>query len=203
MKVVGLTGGIASGKSTVSNQIKEFGIPIIDADKIAREIVKPDSKILNEIALEFGSDILSKDGTLNRKKLGGIVFNDPFMLEKLNNITHPVIRKEILLAISRLRESGEKICVVDAAILIEGKFTDLVDYIILIYVDVKNQISRLISRDNISEGEALKRINSQMTFEEKRVYADFVLDNNKNLEYTKKQLNNIINELLLLEDANV
>lgn len=203
MKIVGLTGGISSGKSTVSNMIKENKIPIIDADKIARELVEPNSGVLKDIQREFGDEIVNPDGTLDRKKLGNIVFNNKARLEALNNITHPVIKKSICTRLSEYKSEGKRLCIVDAAILIEANFTDLVDYIILIYVDVNIQKLRLMTRDNLTEGEALKRIESQMNFEEKKNYSDFIIDNSKDLEYTREQLNKILNEILSLEDTDV
>lgn len=203
MIIVGLTGGIASGKSTVSSFIMELNIPIIDGDKIAREIVEPNSPLLEVISTEFGKDILNKDGTLNRKMLGNIVFHNSVKLKKLNDITHPKIKEIIKNEIYRYQQENESICIVDAAVLIEANFTDLVDYIILVYVDKKTQIQRLRARDNITEVEALKRIEAQMPFEEKKKFSDFIINNNKDLVYTKDQLSKIINEILLMEDAHV
>jgi dephospho-CoA kinase len=203
MIVLGLTGGIASGKSTISEIIKGCGIPVIDGDVISREIVKPKSFALNLIKNEFGNDITNKKDELNRKKLANIVFNDALKLEKLNSITHPIIKGEILKKLDFYKEQGYKLCVVDAAILIEAKFTDVVNYIILVYVDSKVQLERLMKRDNFSKEEALRRINSQMTFENKAEYADFILDNSKDLEYTKQQVNKILKEIALSEEIDV
>lgn len=202
MLVIGLTGGIATGKSTVSNMIKEYNIPIIDADKISREIMEPGSKGLKEICDQFSKDILNLDGTLNRKKLGKIVFNDIVKLKKLNSITHPLIKEKIKEEISIHQFNAEKLCLVDAALLIEENFTDLVNYIILIYTDTESQIQRLIIRDNISENEAIKRINAQMSFEEKKKNANFIIDNSKDIEYTKVQLNKILGEIIASEGIN-
>lgn len=203
MKVVGLTGGIASGKSTVSNFIMQYNIPIIDSDKIAREVTRPGNRGLTQIREEFGRDVLNVDGTLNRKKLGNIVFNDNFKLQKLNGIIHPIIRETVIREIDTYRDLNLRICVLDAPILIEANFTDIVDYIILIYVDVKNQVSRLVNRDKISEGEAQRRINIQLPFDAKKEFANYIIDNSKDLENTKDQLNKILNEILALEDTDV
>lgn len=202
MIIVGLTGGIASGKSTVSELIKQRGIPVIDADKIAREIVEKGSIVLKDIVNEFGYEILNEDGELNRKKLRELVFNDKRKLDKLNQITHPAIKERILENINRLRDIGCKICIVDAALLIEAKFNEIVDLVILIYVDQKTQIERLIKRDNISKEDALKIINSQMKLEDKIKFADYIVDNTKDIEYTTKQVNNIISSIESLEENN-
>lgn len=202
MIVIGLTGGIASGKSTVSNILKGRGISIIDADKISREIVFPNSPSLIKISKEFGSDILNEAGELNRKKLGAIVFNDNAKLISLNNITHPYIREKISQEILYYSNNSEAVCVLDAAILIEGKFTDLVDYIILVYVDEEKQIERIINRDKISQVEAINRIAAQMPFEEKKQFADYIIDNTGSIENTSIVANKIINEIILLEETN-
>lgn len=202
MIVIGLTGGIASGKSTVSNILKVHGITIIDADKISREIVSPNSPALIEITKEFGSDILNESGVLNRKKLGAIVFNDNAKLSSLNNITHPYIREKIVQKILYFTNKGETMCVLDAAILIEGKFTDLVDYIILVYVNEVEQIERIINRDKISYGDAISRITAQMSFEEKKQFADYIIDNTGSVENTSIIANKIIKEIILLEETN-
>ncbi|EYE89213.1 dephospho-CoA kinase [Fervidicella metallireducens AeB] len=201
MKVIGLTGGIASGKSTISNILKtEFHIDIIDADLIAREIVKKGSDILDKIAEEFGNEVINSDGSLNRKKLGEIVFSDEYSLNKLNKITHPVIEKHIKYEIDLKDKSGKKLCVVDAALLIEAGFYKLVDYVVLVCVNKETQLKRLMQRDKISEKEAFKRINSQMPLSDKVKYADFIIDNNGDLENVKLQTRKIIKDIMGLEE---
>jgi dephospho-CoA kinase len=203
MIVVGLTGGIASGKSTISEILKGYGIPVIDSDLISREIMKRESLALNSIKNEFGNDIIDENGELNRKKLASIVFEDALKLESLNSITLPIIKEEIRKKLDCYKADGCKLCVVDAAILIEAKFTDLVNYIILVYVDSKVQLERLMKRDNFSSEEAHHRINSQMTFEKKSKYADFIIDNSRDIEYTKQQVNKILKEIALSEEIDV
>lgn len=198
MMVIGLTGGIATGKSTVSEIIREYNIPIIDADSIARDIVAPGNITLKKIGLEFGSEVINLDGNLNRKILGNIVFNDNQKLLKLNSITHPEIKKIVIKEIKRFRSMEKKACIIDAPLLIEGGFVELVDYIILVYAPVLIVIDRLRSRDKVSEGEAVSRITKQMPFEEKKKFADFIIDNSKNIEYTRNQLSNILKKLYIL-----
>lgn len=192
MLVIGLTGGIASGKSTVSNYMREKGIPIIDADIVAREILLDNPSLMNAIRREISSDVFDESGNLIRRKLGNIVFKDNEKLKVLNRITHPVIKEHIKEKINELKTNGIDICVVDAAILIESNFIDIVDIVILVFVSREVQINRLIKRDNLRYEEAISRINSQMDLEEKKKYANFLIDNSYNLESTLKQVDNII-----------
>lgn len=203
MKVIGLTGGIASGKSTISDILKEMNIPVIDADKIARDVVSLGSPILDYIAREFGKEILMKDGSLDRKALGAIVFKDQRLLHRLNSMIHPEIKKKIVYLIEKYRAENQRCCVVDAALLIEAKYMDIVDVVILVYTDEATQLKRLMKRDNLCETEAIQRMKSQLSFDEKRKYANFVIDNSRDIEFTRFQLSNVINEALNLEENNV
>lgn len=183
MKIIGLTGGIASGKSTVSNYLKSLGIPVIDADLIAREIVEIGQPALEEIALTFGKQVLNEDGGLNRKALGQIVFSNECLLKALNRITHPRIINEIVNRIELYRIRGKNsILFLDAALLIEMNMRKLVDEVWLVKVDQETQIRRLMNRDGFSVTEAKKRINAQMSMNEKEKYADIILDNNKGMD---------------------
>ena len=196
MKVIGLSGGIASGKSTITKALREMNVPVIDCDEITRDIMREGSPILKELSFEFGTEVLNDDGTLNRRILGSRVFGNKDNLEKLNSITHPAIKSEIQRNINYYRDRGEKYCIVDGALLMEGIFKDISDTLILVYVDRDTQIKRLISRNKIGYEEALSRINSQMPFEEKRKYADYIIDNSYDVEYTLNQLNKIMKEIL-------
>lgn len=202
MIIIGLSGGIASGKSTVSQMLKDMGIPVIDSDTIAHTIVQKGSPVLGSLTEVFGTEILNMDGTLNRKMLGTIVFSNKEKLEKLNSITHPVIKKEIITNINFYKNIGKKFCVVDGALLMEGIFMDIVDYLILVYADRNTQLKRLMNRNLIGSEEALRKIDSQIPFEDKRKYADYIIDNNYDLEYTKKQVNKIMSEILKMEGLN-
>lgn len=202
MLVIGLTGGISSGKSTVSNMFSEMNIPIIDADKIAREVVEKGSAVLDFIAREFGEEILNSDGSLNRKALGAVVFKNTELREKLNSIIHPEIKQRIIKKIDFYRSQNHKCCVVDAALLIEGDYMSIVDIIILVYVDDKTQLERLMARDKLNIDEAMLRIRSQMPFNDKKKYAHYIIDNTKDLESTRQQLIKIVNEALNLEEYN-
>jgi dephospho-CoA kinase len=202
MKTIGISGGIASGKSTISKILKDMEIPVIDGDDIAHAIMKKGSPVLDKLVLVFGTEILNKDNTLNRKYLGSLVFSDKSNLEKLNCITHPVIKREILESINTYKSAGKKCCVVDGALLMEGIFMDIVNTLILVFVEKDIQVKRLMKRNLIGFDEALNIINSQMPFEEKKKYADYIIDNSYDVEYTRFQLNKIISEILKVEDRN-
>jgi len=193
VKIIGLTGGIASGKSTVSNYLITKGISVIDADKISRQIYEVGSKAYVSVVQEFGRDVLNEDKTINRKKLANIVFTNKEKLKVLNEITHPIILNEIKRQINELRTLGYYLCVIDAALLIESGWYKLADLKWLIYVDKETQIKRLIERDKISKEEAMKRIQAQMPFEEKVKYVDFIINNNLSLRYTYEQIDILLN----------
>lgn len=195
MIVIGLTGGIASGKSTVSRIIKDRGIPVIDGDIVSREVTLPGSPVLSKIVSTFGGGVLNNDGTLNRKELSNIVFNDNGKLEKLNSIIHPEIKSSIKDKIENLGSKGERFCVIDAALLIECKYFDLVDFTILVYVDKDVQIKRLMQRDGVTYEKAIRIIDSQMSLDEKKKYADYLVDNNQDIEFTKLQIGKIIEKI--------
>ncbi|HBM79463.1 MAG TPA: dephospho-CoA kinase, partial [Clostridiaceae bacterium] len=178
MKIVGLTGGIACGKSTVSKILKDLGAFIIDADMVAREVVRPGENAYKNILIRFGSGILNQDGTLNRKALGNIIFNDRYKLMLLNNITHPEIRRAVIDKLKKVKDEDKyNVIIIDAALLLEAKMDDIVDEVWLVYADLGTQIQRLVKRDNMTEKEARMRINSQMPVEEKMKRSDKIIDN--------------------------
>ncbi|NEU29868.1 dephospho-CoA kinase [bacterium LRH843] len=190
--LIGLTGGIASGKSTVSNMIRSIGIPIIDADAVAREVVQPGTETLLAIRNHFGRDILNEDGTLARKKLGSIIFKDPIQRDVLNNIVHPAIRKRMNELKDHYQKIGEKTIVYDIPLLYESNLFHLVDKILLVYVDEHTQLQRLIERDQAGEEDARQRISSQMRISDKRLRADAVIDNSGTISETEAQLKAIL-----------
>lgn len=188
MIVVGLTGNIGCGKSTVSNILKKLGVSIIDADVVSREILL-DTKVLNLIFDTFGNSIKNTDNTLNRKKLGDIVFNDEKELIKLNNITHPKIKENILNKIKNIKND---IVLIDAALLIEANYLDIVDKIILVVCDESLQIKRILERDFFTEEEVIKRINSQMPQDKKREFANYIIDNSFSLYKLEDEVKKIL-----------
>ena len=190
MLVVGLTGNIGCGKSSLSELLMSKNIDVIDADIISREIMY-DKELLEIIFYEFGTEIKNNDGTLNRKILGNIVFNDDDMLMKLNSITHPAIKRKINDRIIDISNQGKNIVVIDAALLIEGKFLDLVDKLVVITCNEEVQLNRVVNRDNMTKEEALKRINSQMKQDEKIKYADYIIDNSKDMNNLKDEFDKL------------
>jgi dephospho-CoA kinase len=202
MILIGLTGGIASGKSTVSNMFRKMDIPVIDADEVSRNVVQTGSKVLDAISLEFGKGVITASGELNRKALGAIVFGDEKKLNILNSIIQPAIRLRIIDEIGKLKDKTKGICVVDIPLLYEFSYEDMVDYIIVVYVNYENEIERLVKRDKITREDAIKRIESQMSLNEKIKKADFIIDNNGSTENTYRQFREIINKINNLEDIN-
>ncbi|MCA0163034.1 dephospho-CoA kinase [Bacillus sp. RAR_M1_44] len=192
--VIGLTGGIASGKSTVSQMIKEKGIRVVDADIIAKEAVSKGAPALHQIVQTFGEEVLLPNGELNRQQLGAIIFSDEEKRKKLNAIVHPEVRKEMLEQRDEGVSNNETFVVLDIPLLFESKLEGLVDRIIVVYTTPDLQLSRLMNRNDLSEEEALKRIHSQQPLEEKCQKADRVIENTKDLAFIRKQLENILNE---------
>lgn len=193
MIVIGLTGSIASGKSTVTALLKEKGAVIIDADKIAREIMSKGEPAWFEVLNYFGDEILNDDRSdIDRKKLASIVFSDKAKLEALNNITHPKIIEEIKKQVEEYKKAGKKIIVIDAALLIEAGLDKIVDEVWVIAANEDVQLQRLMAREkDITKDEAVKRIKSQMPLAEKLKFADRVIDNNSRIEETKNQVDKI------------
>lgn len=188
---VGLTGGIASGKSTVSAILREHDIPVIDADIIAREVVEPGKEAYNQIVKRFGRDILGEDGTLNRSALGEIVFNDEQKRQQLNAIVHPAVRKEMLSKRDHYLQN-ERNVILDIPLLFESNLTHLVDKVLLVYVDEEVQLKRLIERNGFSEREALARIKAQDPLKDKVAKSDEIINNNGSKEETRKKVTHII-----------
>ena len=193
--VIGLTGGIASGKSTVSAKLKELGAAVIDADLLARDVVRKGEIAYNKIVQCFGADILLPGGDIDRKKLGNIVFSDKEKLALLNSITHPEIINRMKERIQELKAEGAKVIVVDAAILIEMGLHKYVDSVWVLSVDRETQLKRLVERDKFNYREAENRINSQFTNEVRKKYADVVIDNSKPIEEVEKRLEELWNNI--------
>lgn len=191
-KVIGLTGNIGTGKSTVAKMFNELGAQIIDADRVARDIVEPNKPAWTEIVNYFGEKILNKDRTINRKKLGEIVFKDEEKRLKLNNITHPKIMKKIRSFVNECKKKNASAVIIEAALIVEkGGLKDLIDALIVVSSNEERQLQRIKTRDKIDLGEARSRIKSQLPISEKIKYADFIINNSTNLEETRKQVNKI------------
>ena len=185
---IGLTGGIASGKSTVSDILRAKGAWIIDADKLARQVVEPGQPALKEITVVFGEGVLLPNGQLNRKLLGEIVFADDVKRRLLEDITHPAISRAVDEEINRAEQAGVAVVVLDVPLLIETGWTTMVDELWVVYVSPETQIERLIKRDGLDRKQALDRIASQMRLQDKLQYANVIIDNNQGLDETTQQV---------------
>ncbi|WP_223591039.1 dephospho-CoA kinase [Neobacillus bataviensis] len=190
--IIGLTGGIASGKSTVSNMFKEMDITVVDADVEARLAVMKGESAYNQIVKEFGKEILLEDGEIDRPKLGSIIFHQAEKRNQLNQIVHPEVRKRMNSKVEDAKNRKEQVVVLDIPLLFESKQTYLVEKTILVYVDKQTQLKRLIERNNLSIEDAEARIHSQMPLSDKVKLADAVIDNNGSIADSKKQLIEIL-----------
>lgn len=194
---VGLTGGIGSGKSTISEMIKEKNIPVIDADKISREVLRLYPEILIEVKEVFGKEFVDDNGNLKRREFGSYIFKNKNKRIEYENIIMPYIIKETFRRVKELEENKEQICVLDAPTLIEQGLYKYMDINILVWVDKNTQINRVVKRDRLSTGEVINRINAQMSMEEKKKFVDYIIDNSKDIENTKGELDKIFMEVMI------
>jgi len=188
VQVIGLTGGIATGKSTVSAILKKAGAEIIDADRIAREVVKKGLPAYREIVENFGETVLLSNGEINRSILGDLIFNDPRKKQLLNRIVHPHVRRETNRQLKDMEKSSpDTIAVLDIPLLFEAEMHKDLSEVIVVYAPEHIQVKRLMKRDNISEADAVARVRSQMPIEEKKNRATIVIDNSGTMQDTRKQ----------------
>lgn len=186
---IGLTGGIASGKSTVSALLVAKGALLIDADAIAREVMLPGHPVLAAVIQHFGQAVVNSDGTLHRKKLGEIVFADPVQRQTLNDMTHPAIREEMRLRMEAFeREQPDKLVLADIPLLYESGLESLYEEIMVVYVPRNVQLRRLMIRDGLTVEQAELRLSAQMDIEQKRRMADIVIDNSGTQAETERQI---------------
>lgn len=181
-RILGLTGGIASGKSTVAKLFKEHDAVVIDADKIAHQIMTPGQPGLQAIVATFGGEYLASDGTLDRRKLGQLVFSDQQALTTLNQLTHPLIRQEIIRLIKQAQEQQVALIVLDVPLLFETGYEQICDAVLVVDVAPEIQIQRVMQRDHLDEAGAKARIAAQMNHDERLRRADFVIDTSKTVE---------------------
>ncbi|OAJ74463.1 dephospho-CoA kinase [Brevibacillus sp. SKDU10] len=194
--ILGLTGGIASGKSTVAAMLRERGVTVIDADLIAREVVEVGKPAYKGIVKYFGTSVLDETGVLNRAVLGEIIFSDREKRMVLNEIVHPEVRKEMRLQATLAQERGERLVFMDIPLLYESKLTYMVDRVVVVYVPESVQFIRLMERDEFDEEQAKKRLRAQMNIEEKRKLANYVIDNQGSRSDTQKQVDDLVTSLL-------
>jgi dephospho-CoA kinase len=201
--LLGVTGGIASGKTVVSRMLEELGARTIDFDLLSRVVVEPGKPAWKEVVAYFGEQVLLEDKTLDRKKLSEIVFRDPEKRKKLEGFLHPRIYEEFSRRVQEYAaEDPDVIIQVAVPLLIEVNLQYLFHKILLVYVPVEMQIERLMERDRISREMAVKMLSSQLPIEEKRSYADFIVDNSGSLEKTKTQVQEIWEKLKRFQKDN-
>lgn len=191
-KIIGITGGIASGKSTVTDFLRKQGYQVVDADQVVHELQKPGEKLFQVLLSEFGSDIIQTNGFLDRKKLGQIVFADATLLTKINQLQGEIIREELAMRCRRLVQK-EELFFMDIPLLFEQGYEDWFDEIWFIDLQEETQIERLQQRNDLSVDEAKKRIASQLSSQEKRQRADMIIDNNGKIEDTLQQVAILLN----------
>lgn len=188
MKIIGLTGGIASGKSTVADIIVKSGYTVVDCDKIAWQLAEPEGEIWQVYRNRYGDGVLNEDSTLNRQAVADIVFKDKDELAIINSLVHPLIKKQMLAEVEQASARGESIVFLDVPLLFEAGFDKMADEKWLVYVPFSVQKERLMARNGYSEAEALRRIGCQMSLEEKRQLSDVVINNDGDIDQLRHQV---------------
>lgn len=192
---LGLTGGIATGKTTISNYLKTKEIPVLDADEYARKVVEPGTSGLTDIVNTFGKQVLQSDGSLNRKLLGQIIFNDMTARQKLNDITHPRIRQMMTDELQKFAKDKTPLVILDIPLLLENHNIAGADAIMVVTVPESIQLNRLMQRNNLTKEEAQRRIDAQMPLSEKEKLADFIVDNSGTIANTLTQVDKVIQKI--------
>jgi dephospho-CoA kinase len=203
MFVIGLTGGIGTGKSQVSRLLEGLGAAVVNADLLGHEVYKPGSDGLKEVVGTFGEDILTSEGEVDRRKLGAIVFGDPEQMKKLNAITHPRIYRMAESRIRELVEQGSEVIVLEAALLIEANWTSLVDEVWVTISPEDEVVKRLQERNGLSKEAILSRINSQMAQAERAEYGNLLIENSGSLEDLAEHVTELWNSRVLARKENV
>lgn len=198
MKWIGLTGGIATGKSSVAKIIRDLGLPVIDADSLAREVVLAGSPGLQAVVTAFGPEILRVDGSLDRSKLGRIIFSDPVQRDRLEKILHPLIQEKKNNERRRLENEGVELAFYDVPLLFEKKLQADFDKTVLVYCSRPEQIERLVQRDQLSEVEAEQRLSSQLPIDAKLKLADYVISNREGMNELRDNTEAMVRELSAL-----
>lgn len=196
---LGLTGGIACGKSTIADLLVRRGAILIDADQLAREVVEPGSPVLEEVARHFGQAVLKEDGSLDRKRMGEIIFANPGLRKRLEEVLHPPIRRLIQERMAKAEHSHPgRLVVVDIPLLYESGMKDLVSEVMVVYIPKELQLERLMKRDSLTREQVEQRLSAQMPIEEKKGLADFVIDNSGTIEQTERQIDEFLRSKGLL-----
>lgn len=192
--MIGITGGIASGKSTVVAMIKEAGYQVIDSDQVVHQLQEKGGRLYEALKQAFGNEILKEDGDLNRKKLSEMVFSNPSHMATSSAIQNQIIKEELAAERDQLAQS-QTVIFMDIPLLIELGYQDWFDAIWLVYVDAQTQLRRLMARNHLREVDAKKRLSSQLSIEEKRPYASLVIDNSGDMETLRKQVHKALEQL--------
>lgn len=196
-KVIGVTGGIGSGQSTVCEHLQQFGCKVIDVDKKAKQIIQKDNSLQNELKKTFGDEIFYKDGQLNRKRLAHLAFRDESQTLQLNKLIHPRMVAEVIEEMETARFSQKyPLIIVDAALIFEISIEQMFDAIIVVYASLNNRIKRVMERDGLKRTEVLARVKRQIPLDDKKTWADFTIDNNRTIDELKKQTEKIFNILI-------
>lgn len=193
--IVGLTGGIATGKSTVAQFFKEENIPVIETDQIAKSVMQKGSAIYQSVVEHFGEDILLTNQDINRKLLGQMIFEDPIKREWLNQLVHPAVKTVMQTEIDKYRLEGKKLIIADVPLLYEAGFDQEMDVTLVVWTDELTQLQRLMARDEIDKALASMKIKAQLPLAEKKSKADYQLDNSHSILTTKKAFLDILNQL--------
>ena len=196
MFVIGLTGGIGSGKSTVTEMLRAKGAAVVQADLVGHEVYRPGTAVWDEVVAAFGRDVLTANREIDRRKLGGIVFADPEARRRLNAITHPPMRRLMDERLDDLRQQGVRVAVLEAALLIEAGWVDLADEVWLTLVRPAEAAQRLMARSGLSREEAEARIASQLSNQERLEYADVVIDTDCSLEEVARRVDELWDGLM-------
>lgn len=194
-KLVGLTGGIASGKSTVSKMLSQVGFPIVDADLVVHRLQQPGQPGFERLVDQFGQSILTTAGQLDRQRLGQMAFRDANTRRELNRVMQPLIRDTIFDQINELKKAGMPAIILDAPLLLEQHYDEDCDLVVVVAVDHETQLARLMARNNYSRVEAEERVDSQMPLSQKKKLADLVIDNNGNYQQLQTQVAQLVKRL--------
>ena len=202
--LVGVTGGIASGKSTVARMLEELGAPVIDFDALSRSVVEPGKAAWKDIVAYFGEQVLLEDKTLDRKKISEIVFRDPEKRKKLEGFTHPRIYEDFRRLVKEYTQKDPEVIIqVVVPLLIEANLQYLFHKLLLVYIPQEKQIERLMDRDKISREMAQNILTAQLPIDEKKGYADFIVDNSGSLEETKRQVGEVWQKLKKFQEERL